>query len=49
MARWIELIEKTDDLMGLTDIIEEASGDDSITNEEYCRIYDIALKKVQNF
>lgn len=47
MAKWIELIEKTDDLMGLTDIIENAANDDTITNAEYCKLYDMAIEKVQ--
>ena len=49
MKKWMDMIEKTDDLMSLTEIIEKAAFDEEISNQEYSELYGIALAKIERF
>lgn len=49
MKKWIDMIEKTDDLMGLTDIIEDAAFDEKISNQEYSELCGMAIAKIERF
>lgn len=47
MKKWIEMIEKTDDLLSLTEIIETAAFDEEISNQDYSELYGMALAKIE--
>ena len=49
MKKWMDMIERTDDLMSLTEIIEKAAFDEEISNQEYSELYGIALAKIERF
>lgn len=46
MQEWLEKVEAAD-LEELDGIIEEASFDENITNEEYGEIYETAIRRMQ--
>lgn len=47
MKEYIEKINKAETLDELDEIIEEVAFDENLTNEEYCEVYAIGLKKAQ--
>ena len=48
MKYYIDQIDNATDIDALTEIVEErAAFDDAITNEEYCKIVDYALRKIR--
>ena len=48
MKEYIESIKKAQTLEELDNIVELAAIDDTITNEQYCTLYSIALQQAQN-
>lgn len=48
MEYYIKQIDNSTGIDELTEIVEEhAAFDDAITNEEYCKIVDYALRKIR--
>ena len=48
LERYKKELKKAQTLTKLNNIIEKASFDDTISNEEYCNLYEYALKLAQN-
>ena len=49
MKYWLILIESAKGLDDISNIIEQAAFDETITNKEYETVYQTALEKVQNW
>lgn len=47
MAKWIDRIEATETLWEMDQLIEKIAYDDTITNEEYALLYELALNKMR--
>lgn len=46
---YVDMINGADGIIDeLNDIIEQAANDDGLTNDEYCELYDMAIKSVRN-
>lgn len=47
MARWIERIKETETMWGMEELIEEIAFDETISNEEYQVLYNMALEAIR--
>lgn len=49
MSKYIEMLEKADSIDELEKIVENASFDDNISNNEYEMVYNRAIEVAQNW
>lgn len=49
MGKYMEMLEKADSIDELEEIVENASFDDSISNNEYETVYNRAIEVAQNW
>lgn len=46
MEKWIERIEATETLVEMNELVDEMAYDETITNDEYCELYGMAINKM---
>ena len=46
-ASYMSQIQKLDSMTALNNLVERAANDEGLTSQEYQRIYDAAIKRVQ--
>ena len=49
IAKYMEMLEKADSINKLKEIVEEASFDDNISNDEYEMVYNRAIEVAQSW
>ena len=47
MEEWIKKIEETKSVREMDELIKEMAYDISITNDEYCELYSMAMKRIR--